>query len=243
MNGDDDKNLDYQTGSPSVGGMHDSVRREKSVLPEGGAAIGLWVLLGVIAVSAFGGTQFKDMNWFRDSVYTHEGYTPAPRPALGAGAAEEEDVAWIDEWMADGKKVYGSCVACHQPDGGGAPGQFPPLKGSEWVDGGTKRLGAILIHGINGPFTVSGQVYNQLMPAWNTLSDDKLAQVATYIRREFGSLPEGESGVVTTEMIAAAREEFGGRGTPWTEADLLAIPAGEDLPGTEVDLETGEPLQ
>ena len=58
----------------------------------------------------------------------------------------------------------------------GAPGQYPPLAGSEWVDGGTKRVGAILINGINGPFTVAGQSYNQLMPAWSALNDEKLAQ-------------------------------------------------------------------
>ena len=144
--------------------------------------------------------------------------------------------------MSDGKKVYNNCIACHQASGLGIPGQFPPLVGSEWVDQGTSRLGAIMLHGINGPFKVAGQTYNQLMPAWNNLSDEKIAQVVTYIRREFGSLQEGDDGVVTTEMIKAAREQFGSHSGPYTEAELLAIPADEDLPGSRVDLETGEPL-
>ena len=124
----------------------------------------------------------------------------------------------------------------------GIPGQFPPLVGSEWVDGGTKRLGAILLHGISGPFKVNGQAYNQLMPAWSTLSDDKIAQVLTYVRREFGSLPEGEDGVVTTEMMKAAREEFSSHALPFTETELLAIPADASISGAKVNLETGEPL-
>lgn len=242
MNGDEDKNLDYETGTASVVEMHDAVRREKSLLPEGQAVAGLWVLVAGFLVVIFGGGQlFTTINFFKDSIYSTANYVPEPRPSLDGEDGEEEQVAWIDDWMSDGKKVYNNCVACHQPGGQGAPGQFPPLKGSEWVDGGTKRLGAILLNGIQGPFTVAGQTYNQPMPAWNALDDEKLAQVITYIRREFGSLPEGEDGVVTTEMMKAAREEFGGR-SPWSEGELKQIPAEEALPGGKVDLQTGEPL-
>jgi hypothetical protein len=80
------------------------------------------------------------------------------------------------------------------------------------------------------------------MPAWNNLSDEKVAQVITYIRREFGALPEGDDGVVTAEMIKAARDQFSGQAAPYTEAELLAIPAGDNLSGAKVDLQTGEPL-
>lgn len=37
---------------------------------------------------------------------------------------------------------------------------FPVSFWSEWVDGGTTHLGAILLHGISGSFKVGGQVYN-----------------------------------------------------------------------------------
>ncbi len=157
----------------------------------------------------FGGGQlFSTSNGFTTSIYINDNYTPRTPPESRRSRGGGSNVAWIDKWMSEGKKVYGNCIACHQATGLGLPGQFPPLVGSEWVDGGSKRLGAILLHGINGPFKVGGQSYNQLMPAWNTLSDDKIAQVLTYVRREFGSLPEGEDGVVTTEMMKAARDEF-----------------------------------
>ena len=38
--------------------------------------------------------------------------------------------------QADGQAVYRqTCSACHQPTGAGVPGAFPPLAGSEWVNG------------------------------------------------------------------------------------------------------------
>ncbi len=239
----EDKNLDYQQGTVSTVDLHDAIRREDPLRPPGEGAVGLSVIALSALILIFGGGHlFSTSNGFRDGIYVTDFYVPAPRPSLGGAAEDAAQVAWIDKWMGEGKKVYANCIACHQASGLGIPGQFPPLVGSEWVDGGTKRLGAILLHGINGPFKVGGQSYNQLMPPWNTLSDEKIAQVITYIRREFGSLPEGEDGVVTTEMIKAAREEFKDHTAPYTEAELLAIPPDAALSGAKVDLQTGQPL-
>ncbi|MCB1205589.1 MAG: cytochrome c [Verrucomicrobiae bacterium] len=232
----EDKNLDYQQGTISTVELHDAIRRETPLHPgeRGGVGITVIVLSSIILI--FGGGHFGS------SLTVAENYIPAPRPSLDGSEAGAAQVVWIDKWMGEGKKVYNNCIACHQASGLGIPGQFPPLVGSEWVDGGTKRLGAILLHGINGPFKVGGQTYNQLMPAWNNLNDEKIAQVLTYVRRNFGSLPEGEDGVVTTEMIKAAREEFNAHTAPFTEAELLAIPGDAQLSGAKVNLETGEPL-
>lgn len=239
----EEKNLDYQQGTPSAVDIHDAVRREDPLQPAGRGSVGVSVVaLGALILIFGGGHLFSTSNGFRDSIYVEPNYVAAPRPSLGGAEAETAQVAWIDKWMKEGKRVYNNCLACHQASGLGIPGQFPPLVGSEWVDGGTKRLGAILLHGINGPFKVAGQSYSQLMPAWNQLSNDELAQVITYIRREFGSLPEGEDGVVTSEMIKAARDEFQGHSAPYTEAELLAIPADANLSGAKVDLETGQAL-
>ncbi|MEM1441085.1 MAG: cytochrome c [Verrucomicrobiota bacterium] len=237
------KNIDYEQGSPSAIDLHDSVKRENPLQSGGEGTVGITVMvIGALILILGGGHLFSSSGGFGSSIYISSNYQPEPRPSLGDIDTEAEQVAWIEDWMADGKKVYNNCIACHQASGLGIPGQFPPLVGSEWVDGGTSRLGAIMLHGINGPFKVAGQTYNQLMPAWNNLSDDKVAQVITYIRREFGSLPEGEDGVVTVEMIKAAREQFSDQSGPYTEAQLLAIPIEENLPGSKVDLETGEPL-
>ena len=243
MEPSDDKNLDYHQGTISTVELHDAIRREDPLQPGGRGTVGVTVVALTAMILIFGGGQlFSTSNGFRNSIYVESNYVAAARPSLGGGDAGKEKVPWIQEWESEGKKVYSNCIACHQADGKGLPGQFPPLVGSEWVDGGTKRLGAILLHGINGPLKVGGQSYNQLMPAWNTLNDEKIAQVLTYVRRNFGSLPDGEDGVVTKEMMKAARDEFSTRPAPFTEAELLAIPADAQLSGAKVNLETGEPL-
>lgn len=235
---------DHEQGTPSVQTLYDSVKRESEIQDGGDGRVGISLLVICSIVLILGGGQlFSTANGFSSSIYISDNYQPQPKPMLGGGDDAAAQVAWIEDWMSDGKKVYGNCIACHQAGGGGIPGQFPPLVGSEWVDGGTARLGAILLHGINGPFKVAGQTYNQLMPPWNNLSDEKIAQVITYVRREFGSLPDGDDGVVTTEMIKAAREQFSGQAAPYTEAELLAIPFEEMLSGAKVDLETGEPVE
>jgi mono/diheme cytochrome c family protein len=239
----DEKNLDYQQGTISTVEVHDSIRRETPLLPGERGSVGISVIVVSSLILIFGGGHlFSTSNGFRNSIYIAENYVPAPRPSLGGIEADAAKVAWIDKWMGEGKKVYNNCIACHQASGLGIPGQFPPLVGSEWVDGGTKRLGAILLHGINGPLKVGGQTYNQLMPAWNNLSDEKIAQVLTYVRRTFGSLPEGDDGVVSTEMMKAGRDEFNSHTAPYTEAELLAIPGDAQLSGSKLNLETGDPL-
>jgi len=238
-----EKNLDYERGAVSATDLHDSVRRENplSLGDKGNAGVLVLVISGFILI--FGGGQlFSTVNGFSSSIYAVPNYVREPRPSLGGIDEAAADVAWIDGWMKEGKKVYSNCIACHQASGLGIPGQFPPLVGSEWVDGGSERLGAILLHGINGPFKVAGQTYNGLMPAWNSLSDEKLAQVLTYTKRTFGSLPDGVDGVFTTEMLSAARQKFQGHPAPFTEAELLNIPADAELSGAKVDLQTGQPI-
>ncbi len=240
-----ESNLDYQAGRPAVRDGHDSVRREKPEPVAGGNSKVLisWVATAGLVLLMAGGYFNGYSNSFNSSdTFIYPGYVAAPRPLIDGASGPVEQKPWIEDWMADGKKTYGNCIACHQATGMGLPGMFPPVIGSEWVDGGTERLSMIMLSGILGPFNVSGVTYNQPMPAWGALSNEKIAQVMTYIRREFGEMPEGKTGVVTTEMVKVAREKHGKRATPWAEADLLAIPADADLPGAEIDLNTGKPV-
>lgn len=109
--------------------------------------------------------------------------------------------------MADeaGKKAYVTCLACHQAEGQGLPPVFPPLAGSEWVNGPVENLIRIQLRGIQGPLTVKGVEYNQVMPANATMSDEDIAAVLTYVRSNFGNT----SGPVTPEEVKALRSEVG----------------------------------
>ncbi len=243
MSDSQDKNLDYEAEGGSVVDLHDAVRREKVLLPTGQEPLtfSLFILTAIVLILGAGYLGAYG-NHFSNDIYVTSYYHPDPRPAAKGGGGADENLPWIDQWLAGGKKVDNNCAVCHQPNGGGLPGQFPPLAGADWVSGGTQRLGAILLHGIQGPFTVNGQTYNQAMPAWNGLPDNQIAQVITYIRHEFGGLAGDPRAVVTTEMIKAAREQYSGHTGVWTESELLEIPADAMLPGAEVDLQTGKPL-
>ena len=130
-----------------------------------------------------------------------------------------------------GKKVFAAnCVVCHQASGIGSDGQgYPPLVGSEWVTGGSKRPAMIVLKGLEGPVTVKGKKYGTaVMQPWDkTLNDQKIADVLTYIRQEWGN----NASPVTAEQVAALRKELAGHPGSFKEPELLAVPADEELPG------------
>ena len=120
--------------------------------------------------------------------------------------------------MLLGQEIYNGCMQCHQGNGMGLAGQFPPLADSEYVTGDVRRLAAILINGINGEMEVKGLIYNAQMPAWkDTYNDEEIAAVLTYIRNSFGN----KAGPVSTQQVEAVRKEVGTLGT-WTAQRLGA---------------------
>ena len=77
---------------------------------------------------------------------------------------------WLQQQMDAGKEVYmkaaaggGMCFTCHQPNGEGMAGQFPPLAGSDWVLGDKERLIKISMYGLMGEIEVNGVKYNNVM--------------------------------------------------------------------------------
>lgn len=118
----------------------------------------------------------------------------------------------------DAKALFAAhCVACHQATGLGLPGVFPPLDGSEWVEGDTLVLANILLHGITGEITVKGVKFQGAMPSFQQLSDAELAGIATFIRGNWSNKAEA----VPPDLFA---EERGKRTTPFEgEAALKAL--------------------
>lgn len=94
-----------------------------------------------------------------------------------------------------------NCSSCHQPNGRGLSGTFPPLAGSQIVNGDTAKLIHIVKYGVTGPLVVSGKEYNGMMPAWSpTLSDDAIATTISYIRSSWGN----HGGAITAAQVGAA---------------------------------------
>jgi len=122
-----------------------------------------------------------------------------------APATEESTASTVSsEKMEVGQKVYSQyCIACHQKDGSGVPGAFPPLQETEWVNGETDTLISIVLNGLQGEITVKGETYNSAMTPHNFLSDDEVAAVLTYVRQSFGN----NSSEVNAEQVAEIRNK------------------------------------
>lgn len=119
-----------------------------------------------------------------------------------------------------GKTIYHTlCAACHQPHGFGLDGLAPPLVDSEWVLGKPEITARIVMHGLAGPVKVAGRTYNLAMPPLPQLTDEDVAGVLTYIRREW----EHTASAVETKTINTIRAQNKGRMAMWTEAELKNV--------------------
>ena len=88
----------------------------------------------------------------------------------------------------------------------GVSGIYPPLVGSEWLDGDKPVL--ILLHGLQGEIEVKGQVYNNVMSAWGgVLNDEEIAGVINYVRSSWGN--SGSS--MSAERVKVLRSKYKGR--------------------------------
>jgi putative membrane-bound dehydrogenase-like protein len=120
----------------------------------------------------------------------------------------------------NGKLIYGGlCAACHQPTGTGMEGLAPPLVDSDWVLGPADRPVKIVLHGLGGPVEVGGRTWSLEMPPLPTFTDEQIAGVLTYIRREW----EHNGSPVAPADVAKIREANKTRTHSWT-AEELGLP-------------------
>lgn len=169
----------------------------------------LFVVLGLIAC---GGETPAPAP--AEEVKPAEAPVAAPAEAPVAAPAEKVDLAAMPEadrnaWlMKKGQEVYekgGSggvaCITCHQADGKGMPGAFPPIAGSKDSYGDCVLHAGLVVHGLTGEITVQGQKYNGAMPAQGNLPDEEIAAVVSYERNSWGNA----EGYCLPADVAAAR--------------------------------------
>lgn len=204
----------------SIQQVHAALRGAKAEPKEGFALTPLF-LLGLLSTMIFiVSIYFVHHRGGFDPLVQDGRYDPVKMAAnaVAAGPADPR---------VAGKRFYTQvCVTCHQANGMGVPGVYPPLVGSEWVIGSEERVIRILLHGLTGPVTVNDATYNGVMAAfglgsgynWN---DQRIADVLTYIRSEWGNTGTP----ITAEQVSAIRTgSEASRNTPWSESELLAIP-------------------
>jgi len=96
--------------------------------------------------------------------------------------------------VEEGALVYqAKCSSCHQADGSGVAGAFPPLAGNPNAADG-EYVEMVVTDGLSGPIEVLGVTYDSVMPPVD-LSDDELASVVAYV----ATLAEGAAVPPTTE--------------------------------------------
>ena len=102
-----------------------------------------------------------------------------------------------EQQIADGKVIYAkTCVACHQAQGQGMEGAFPPLAKSDFLNADVDRAIDIVLHGKQGEVTVNGKKYNSVMTP-QPLSVQEVADVLTYVYNTW----DNSKKVVTPEMV------------------------------------------
>ena len=103
--------------------------------------------------------------------------------------------------FAAGEAVYAkTCIACHQVNGKGIKGVFPPLASSDYLLEDVNRAIAQVIHGSEGEITVNGVLYSGVMPA-QTITDEEVRDVINYILNSWGN----DGGTVTLKEIHAQK--------------------------------------
>lgn len=201
------------------GGLLENRNVQTSLIPAGGALMaeftvdvpGNFIMVdhsifrafnkGALGMIAVDGPEDKAIysGKVADNVYLPEGSAVQSivndRPKLVAASKEER--------MLYGKRVYeANCQACHQADGKGIPGAFPPLAKSDFLNEDTTRAIDVVIHGLKGPIKVNGAAYDSIMPAMS-LTDEDTANALTYVLNSW----DNKGTVIKNEEVAKRRQE------------------------------------
>jgi ubiquinol-cytochrome c reductase cytochrome b subunit len=152
-----------------------------------------WVLgvTAIVVVFAVGLSTYSQL-----AIQAEQAENPAPAQAAAAAST----AGGASPAVIAGAKVYAaSCQGCHQPNGTGTAGTFPPLAANTYVTGDPKAVIHTVLYGLNGAIKVAGKPYNGAMPPWKSqLSNADIANVVSYIRNSWGN----KAGEVTEADVA-----------------------------------------
>jgi mono/diheme cytochrome c family protein len=134
--------------------------------------------------------------------------TSTTSQAATTGSTAQASTDWN---VALGEKTYTNCVACHQPNGQGVPGAFPPQAGHAPdiynIEGGRTYMIHVVLYGLQGAVKIKGNPYNGVMTAWGPLlKDDQIAAALNHVLTSWGNdalLKDFKP--ITPEEVAAER--------------------------------------
>jgi mono/diheme cytochrome c family protein len=182
--------------------VHSQLAREKEEPSEGFATIPVFLVFLVCALGFWGGVYLtRNSGGFSPGVFDLDAVTTV--------AADTGPKAFVPD-PVKGQQLYMiHCATCHQPNGLGAPGVFPPLAKSDWLDGNQERTIKLILAGLAGEATVNGIKYNGNMPnVGAALKDGQVANIMTYVNQAWGNT----LGPVNDTEVAEVRKRIGARG-------------------------------
>jgi mono/diheme cytochrome c family protein/glucose/arabinose dehydrogenase len=125
--------------------------------------------------------------------------------------------------FAQGREIYNNlCVACHQPDGQGREKIAPSLVSSRYVLAEAGVSTRIVLAGKEGAVGL-------MPPLGASLSDEQIAAVLTYIRREWGH----NASPVAPADVKEVRGMTASRNRPWTEDEISRMLGGRGGRGAQ----------
>ena len=209
------------------GGTRFQENVQTTLIPSGGAAImdfhvevpGSYILVdhsifrafnkGALAMLKAEGADRPDIYSGKEVDAMYTGGRAAPNLTAVAEAAKANAAGALtqEDQVKAGQALFaGTCSTCHQANGEGLKGVFPPLAKSSELKENPKRIVDIVLHGLSGPVTVNGEQYNSVMPPMNQLTDDEVANISTYVLNSWGN----PGGRVEKAEVAAKRAAGGG---------------------------------
>ena len=207
------------------GGMRFQENVQTTLIPAGGAAImdfhmevpGSYVLVdhsifrafnkGALAILKADGAERKEVYSGKEVDAMYIGDRASANLAAvseAASAAKAGDLTVEDQVKAGEALFAGTCSTCHQAQGQGMPGVFPPLAGSDYIAADPKRVPSVMLHGLVGPVKVNGKDYNSNMPPMSQLTDDEVANISTYVLNSWGN-PGGRVTKAEAATMRAAK--------------------------------------
>ena len=135
-----------------------------------------------------------------------------PAPVVDVPAlTPEQQKRW-----AQGQEIYNNlCIACHQADGRGREKIAPTLVNGRYSTGDPSVATRIVLAGKEGPVGL-------MPPLGVSLSDEQIAAVLTYVRREWGNT----ASPVAPADVKEVRGMTASRTRPWTEEEIARLSGG-----------------
>lgn len=155
---------------------------------------------GAIALIAVTACSQSSSSSSTDTSAAAESAAPGESPPATSAPTSASNMMAAGAPAGNGAKVYQTnCSSCHQVNGEGSPGAFPPLAGNPVVTGDPAKVIHIVKFGLSGAVTVNGKTFNGMMPAWGTqLSNADIAAALTYVRSSWGN----KASAITEAQVA-----------------------------------------